>query len=97
MLGRQPVTVEIVLEACWHKYVPQLVLFPGNSHFFGIIVITMIPFVGGWAINKALSRINFFSPDRSPDGLELFLFILIYLFPESFYNMNYDHYLPLQR
>lgn len=52
MLGRQPVTVEIVSEACWHKYVPQLVLFPGSSHIFGIIVITMIPFVGAGPFTK---------------------------------------------
>lgn len=72
MIGRQPVTMEIVSEGFCHIYMPQLVLLYGRSHSFGIIIMMMIIFVGCTAIYQALSHINFFNPDSSPAGLELF-------------------------
>lgn len=34
---------------------------------------------------------------QQSSGVRIILFILIYLFPESFHNMNYYHYLPRHR
>lgn len=96
MLGRQPVTVEIVSEACWHKYVPQLVLFPGSSHIFGIIVITMIPFVGAGPFTKHSPISTFSILTGVPTGWSYFIHFDLFI-PRVLLNMNYYHYLPCHR
>lgn len=58
--------MEIVSEACCHKYMPQTVLFYVRSHIFFEIII-MIKFVWCMAVYKAFSQINSFNPDGNPD------------------------------
>lgn len=58
--------MEIVSQACCHKYMPQDCFIVWEQPYFFEIII-MIKFVWCMAVYKALSPINSFNFDSNPD------------------------------
>lgn len=97
MLGRQPVTMEIVSEACCHIYMPQLVLLYGRSCIFWNNDNDNDNICGGHCRLPSTLPYQLTQSWQQSSRVRIILFILIYLFPESFHNMNYYHSLPRHR